>query len=54
MSVDDDWDMMHELSMVGGMGSVSPEYERPPKKKKKVYRRPIGFITDIDKLIEAD
>ena len=51
---DDDFDMIHELSMVGGMGMIMPITERPKKQKKKLYRRPIGFITDIDKLEEAD
>jgi len=50
----DDWFDMHELSMIGGMGSITPIMERPNKQKKKVWRRPIGFITDIDKLEEAD
>ena len=51
----DDWfDETHELAMVGGIGTITPIMERPKKSRKKYYRRPIGFITDIDELILCD
>ena len=50
----EDWDELHELAMVGGIGSVSTITETPKKLKKKVYKRPIGFMADIDTLEEAD
>lgn len=50
----DDFDEMCELQMVGGMGSVSPLMDRPKKGRKKYYHRPIGFICDIDEMIEVD
>jgi len=50
----DDFDEIHELAMVGGVGTITPIMDRPKKGRKKYYRRPIGFITDIDELIECD
>ena len=50
----EDWDELHELAMVGGIGSVTAITETPKKRKKKVYKRPIGFMADIDKIEEAD
>ncbi len=50
----DDFDEEHELMMVGGVGSVTTISETPKKQKKKVWKRPIGFITDLDRLEEAD
>ena len=49
---DEYFDEMHELSMVGGMGSINTlrEYNEKLKGKKKIWKRPIGFICDIDKL----
>ena len=54
---DDDWyDEAHELSMVGGMGSIHTlrDYDKKLIGKKRVWKRPIGFICDIDKLEPAE
>ena len=52
----DDFDEFHELSMVGGLGTIQTlrEYEKKLTGKKKVMKRPIGFICDIDELEPAD
>ena len=50
----DDWEWDHELAMVGGLGHISTISETPKKRKKKVYKRPIGFMADIDKIEEVD
>ncbi len=44
----------HELNMVGGVGTVTPITETPKKRRKPVKRRPIGYITDLDKLEDAE
>lgn len=52
---DDEWfDEACELAMIGGIGTVTTIMERPKKGRKKYYRRPIGFITNIDELIPCD
>ncbi len=53
---DDDFAEFHELAMIGGMGSINTlrEYDKPLTGKNKIYRRPIGFITNLDDLIEAE
>ncbi len=54
-SGEDEFDIDHELAaMVSGVGSVSPLTETPPKRRKKVRRRPIGYQADIDALEEVD
>ena len=53
---DDDWDEIWDLQYVGGMGSINDlrEYDKKLIGKKKRYKRPIGFNTDIDKLELCD
>jgi hypothetical protein len=52
---DDDW-WYAEIAACspGQIGSVSTLTELPPKRRQKVYRRRMGFLVDIDELIEAD
>lgn len=50
----DDWDEDHELMMVGGIGSVQTICPIPPKGRKKIMKRPIGFNTNLDELEPAD
>lgn len=53
---DDDFDEIHELSMVGGIGTINTlrDYDPPLRGKKKIWKRPIGFICDIDRLEPAE
>ncbi len=52
----EDFDEIHELSMVGGMGSIHTicEYDKKLIGKKRVYKRPIGFICNFDILEPAE
>ncbi len=50
---DQEWNEVWDLAYVGGMGCITTITELPKKRKKKVWKRPIGFMTDIDTLIEA-
>ena len=54
MNNDDWYDEALEIAMVGGIGTITPIMEKPKKGRKKVYRRPIGFITNLDELILCD
>lgn len=46
-----DWEAEGELGSIGVATTVT---EVPPKRRQKIYRRRIGFLVDIDELIEAE
>lgn len=48
----DDEDDFVDPSLAGGIGSLFPIGGYIVKKK--IYRRPIGFLADIDKLVDED
>lgn len=52
--MDNEFDEEHELFMVGGIGSATTLMEYSARRKKKVWKRAIGFNTDIDRLEIAD
>jgi len=37
-----------------GVGTITPLMERPNKGRQKFYRRPIGFMANIDELYEVE
>jgi hypothetical protein len=43
-----------EACTPGPVGSATTVSEVPRKRRQKVYRRRIGFLVNIDELIEAD
>ena len=48
------FDLDSELAMCGGVGSITTITETPKKRRKKVKHRPIGFMTDLDKMEDAE
>jgi len=55
MGMNDEWfDEACEIAMVGGIGTATTLSEYPEDWQWERFRRPIGFITDIDTLIECD
>ena len=53
---EDDPDWYNEINACspGAIGSVTCITEVPKKRRQKIYQRRIGFLVDIDELIEAD
>ena len=49
----DDWLLEVTLANPGSIGSVSPLSEAPPEEPKR-YRRAIGFLANIDELLELE
>jgi len=54
MQDDDEWFEMYELAMVGGLGHATTLSEYSEEFQWQRFRRPIGFITNIDEMIECD
>lgn len=51
---DDWWYAEIAACSPGAIGSVSTTSELPPKRRQKIQRRRIGFLVNIDELIDAD
>lgn len=51
---DEEWWYNEIDSLRQDVGSVTTITETPKKRRQKIYRRRIGFLVNIDELIEAE